>query len=161
MPQAILPLFPSDATSINGLLSFACRDGQTYYFHGSIPIFSHTCDDLASFRMFTSQLYVNGLCTQAELMRAFGVPKSAVIRAVKKYREGGPGAFFIKKKPKRQPRVLTEDVLAQAQALLDEGRPRPEIAESLGLKVNTLSKAINTGRLAEKKGDESGYSWQK
>ncbi len=151
MPQAILPLFPSDATVINKVLSFARRDGQVYYFHGNLPVFSHGEDDIASFSMFTSQLYVNGQCTQAELVRAFGITKISMIRAVKKYREGGTEAFFIKKIAKRKPRVLTAKVLAQAQELLDEELSRSEVAEQLGLKGNTLGKAINSGRLTEKK----------
>ena len=151
MPQSILPLFPSDATAINKVLSFACRDGQVYYFHGPLPVFSHARDDKASFRMFTSQLYVNGQCTQMELVRAFGVTKISVLRAVEKYRKGGAKAFFVKNNAERKPRVLTPKVLAQAQDLLNEGLSRSAVAEQLGLKANTIGKAINCGRLSEKK----------
>jgi len=151
MPQSILPLFPSDATAINEVLSFACRDDLVYFFHGNLPVFSHGKDDKASFRMFTSQLYVNGQCTQMELVRAFGVTKISVLRAVEKYRKGGAEAFFVKNKSERKPRVLTAKVLAQAQGLLDEGLSRSAVAEQLGLKENTLGKAINSGRLSEKK----------
>ncbi|MBU4445645.1 helix-turn-helix domain containing protein [bacterium] len=94
MPQMLLPIFPTEAKLINANIAFRKRDGQVYYFNGHMPIFTHAEDDLASFRMFTRQLYVNGNCSQMELVKAFGVSKSSVKRAVKKYRMGGPAVFF-------------------------------------------------------------------
>jgi hypothetical protein len=41
MPQPLLPLFHSDATQINELVSFAKRDGTVYYFNGALPVSSH------------------------------------------------------------------------------------------------------------------------
>jgi orotate phosphoribosyltransferase-like protein len=43
--------------------------------------------------------------------------------------------------------VLTAPVLKQAQDLLDEGLETSEVAEQLGVKRNTLAKAIGAGRL--------------
>jgi DNA-binding phage protein len=43
--------------------------------------------------------------------------------------------------------VLTPEVLAQAQGLLDEGLGTSEVAEERGVKRNTLAKAIAAGRL--------------
>jgi hypothetical protein len=94
MPQMQLPIFPSEARLINSTIGFEKRDGQVYYFNGQMPVFCHAETDIASFRMFISQLYVNGNCTQMELVRAFGVSQNFVKRSVKKYREGGPGIFF-------------------------------------------------------------------
>jgi hypothetical protein len=73
MPQTLLPIFPAEATPINELISFCQRDGAVYYFHGCVPVFTHAEKDLKSFRMYTSQLVVNVTCTQAELVRAFGI----------------------------------------------------------------------------------------
>ena len=94
MPQPHLPLFPADVTSINPHVSFAKREGRVYYFNGPMPVFSHDEKDYASFRMFTSQLVEDGNCTQAEIVRAFGISTISMKRYVKKYREGGPGAIF-------------------------------------------------------------------
>ena len=112
MPQGLLPLFSDDTTAINGLISFQRMDGMIYYFHGCLPVFSHAESDKASFRLFTSQLYVDGNCKQREIVRAFGVSAISVKRAVKKYRQKGPGAFYDKSPPKRTPRVLTAEVHA-------------------------------------------------
>ena len=148
MPQTLLPLFPAEAISINELISFCKRDGTVYYFHGALPVFSHGESDLKAFRMFASQLVVNGNCTQAELVRAFGISSISMKRYVKKFRAGGNKVFFAPRR-KRQPRVLTPEVLKRAQELLAEGQPRSVVAKVLELKPDTLSKAVRAGRLVE------------
>ena len=148
MPQALLPIFPPEATPINELISFCKRDGTVYYFQGCLPIFSHAEGDRKSFRMFSSQLVVNGNCTQAELVRAFGSSAISMKRHVKKLRAGGSQAFFAPRR-KRQPRVLTAEVLQRAQGLLAEGQPRTAVAKVLGIKLDTWSKAVRSGRLVE------------
>ena len=70
----------------------------------------------------------------------------SVKRAVKCYREQGAEGFFIEPK-RRGAAVLTEPVLVQAQALLDEGLAVLEVAERLEVKRDTLAKAIRAGRL--------------
>jgi hypothetical protein len=149
MPQVQLPLFPAGTTLLNDALAFECRDGQVTYFNGHLPVFTHAQDDLAAFRLFTSQLVVNGSATQGDIRRAFGVPKVAVQRAVDKYRVGGAAAFFVP--PKARPgRKLTPEVLAQVQAGLDQGESVPQISRQTGVLANTIHKAIRAGRLRER-----------
>lgn len=148
MPQMLLPIFPVEATPINNVVSFAKREGTVYYFHGCQPVFSHAEQDLKSFRMFTSQLAVNGICKQAEMVRAFGISAISMKRHVKKYRQGGAAAFYGQRR-KPQPRVLREEVLRQAQELLEQGESRAAVAQKLGLKRDTLRKAVRAGRLVE------------
>jgi hypothetical protein len=89
MPQVQLPLFPNGTTPINEHLAFQCRDNQVVYLNGHLPVFTHAADDLASFRRFSSQLVVNGTATQADIVRAFGVPLITVKRAVKRVARAG------------------------------------------------------------------------
>jgi len=96
MIQALLPIFPKESTRINDILAFQKEDEQVYYFNATMPIFSHHEDDLASFRMITSQLYINGNCKQVDIVKAFGVSANSVKRYVKKYREGRDGGIFPK-----------------------------------------------------------------
>jgi hypothetical protein len=98
--------------------------------------------------MFTAQLCCQGACTQAEIIRAFGVSKNSVLRSVAKYRHEGIDGFF---RPRRSPHasVLTPAVAAEAQRLLDQGRGRRQVAETLGVRYDTLRKAIRQGRLRE------------
>jgi hypothetical protein len=147
MPQVQLPLFPAGTTALNDSLAFECRAGQVTYFNGHLPVFTHAQDDLAAFRLFTSQLVVNGSASQGDIRRAFGVPKVAVQRAVDRYRAGGAAAFFVPPQP-RTGRKLTPEVLRPAQALLDQGQSVPQISQATGVLANTIHKAIRHGRLS-------------
>ena len=158
MPHVQLPLFPAGTTHLNESLAVECRDGQVIYFNGHLPVFTHAQDDLAAFRLFTSQLVVNGSASQGDIRRAFGVPKIAVQRAVDRYRAGGAGAFFVPAKP-RLGRKLTPAVLAQVQVGLDQGQSVPQISRGTGVLANTIHKAIRAGRLrhpAKKKSSRPG-----
>ena len=146
MPQIQLPIFPEGVTRITGELGFACQDGRVTYFTGHMPVFVHDKDDIQTFRMITSQFIVNGNATQSEISKAFGVPKGTVKRYCKLYREKGPSGFYEPHRT-RGPSVLTPEVLAQVQAMLDEGHDVPHAALEFGLKANTLHKAIRAGRL--------------
>jgi len=148
VPQAWLPLIPSGATPINDVMSVAKENGKWFYFCGVNPVFFHGEDDRRSFRMFTAQLVCQGMCGQAEVVRAFGVSKNSVNRGVKKYREGGPEAFFASRKG-HQGSVLTDEVKARAQELFNLGRGKREAAAELGVKYDTLRKAVGQGRLSE------------
>ena len=96
--------------------------------------------------MFTAQLICQGVCRQVDIVRAFGVSKNSVIRSVDKYRAGGVNAFYTPRAT-RGASVMTPEVTAQAQQLLGAGESRKEVAEQLGLKLDTLRKAIQQGRL--------------
>ena len=146
MPQLQLPAYPVGSTLITQDLSFEKRDDQITYFYGTLPIFSHAADDTASFRMITAQFYVNGYVKQMEIVRAFGVTPISVKRAVKRYQDEGVQGFYAEIK-RRGPTVLTVTVLQQAQQSLDEGLDATEVAEQLGIKWDTFSKAIRAGRL--------------
>jgi len=98
--------------------------------------------------MFTAQLCCQGACTQAQIIRAFGVSKNSVLRSIAKYRREGISGFY-QRRQSHGPLVLTAEVTAQAQRLLDLGHTRSEVAEELGVKYDTLRKAINQGRLRE------------
>jgi transposase-like protein len=146
MPQVQLPIFPAGVTHINSEIAFEERDGKVYYFNGHLPVFVHEKSALATFRLFSTQLVINGNATQAEISRAFGVPLVTVKRYVKLYREGGAAAFFASAK-KRSASKLTEQVCQRAQELLDQGLEVPEVGRQLGILSNTLHKAIRSGRL--------------
>lgn len=146
MPQIQLPVFPAGSTEINSALAFERRDHQVTYFNGHLPVFTHSVDDLAAFRFFSTQLIINGTASQSQIVKAFGVPLTTVKRYTKKYRQEGGKAFFGP--PRRRPgSKLTAERLAQAQQLLDQGMEVPEVSRQLGVLATTLHKAIQSGRL--------------
>ena len=149
MPQVQLPFFPEGVTLITPDLAFQRREGKVCYFNGHLPVFMHEEGDLPTFRLFTSQLVINGTATQAQIVRAFHVPLVTVKRYVKLYREEGTRGFFAPPK-RRRAHQLTAERCVQAQVLLDEGTEVPEVGRQLGLLPNTLHKAIRAGRLQQR-----------
>lgn len=150
-PQTFIPVFAMGTVEINPNLAYQKENGRVYYFNGhAMPVFSHSEEDVRSFKMIVSQFCVNGNATQAQIIRAFGIPSITMKRSVKIFRTEGAGGFFVSKSPKRKPRVLTPEVIAEVQKLLDEGATLKEIADKLGLKQNTLEQAIRAGRLKKK-----------
>jgi hypothetical protein len=146
MPQLHLPMFPDGVTHITDQLAFMKKDGQVTYFNGHMPVFSHGENDVATFRMITSQFCVSGCARQSDIIRAFGVTSISVKRSVKTYRDNGPRGFYARRVT-RGAAVLVDAVVAQAEELLAGGASDAEVAEQLALKRNTLQKAIRAGRV--------------
>ena len=146
MVQRQLPMFPVGSTEVTHDLAVEKRDGRVTYFYGTLPVFTHDENDDASFQMITAQFYTNGYVKQMDIVRAFGVTPISVKRAVKRFKEEGVQGFYAEKKT-RGAVVLTDEVLLQAQQLLSEGQESYDVADQLGVKRDTLSKAIRTGRL--------------
>ena len=145
-PQLFLPLISDGASQINHALSVVRENGHWTYFLGAWPLFEHDETDQRTFRMFTSQLVCQGACKQADIIRTFGVSKISVLRSVQKFREEGIDGFYQPRNA-RGPSVLTADVITRVQELLNTGRRPQEVAQQLGIKYDTLRKAIQHGRL--------------
>lgn len=150
MPQLQLPIFPATTTQITATLAFQKRNGRVTYFNAMTPVFTHAENDLQTFRMITSQFCALGNCTQAELVRAFGVPLSTVKRYCAVYQKSGPAGFYAPRVA-RGPAVLTAGVLSKAQHLLDQDIPIAEVAQQLGIKPDTFNKAVRAKRVHARK----------
>lgn len=146
MPQVQLPVFPDGSVEINRDLACRTEDGQVAYYNGHLPVFTHRREDLASFRLFTAQLIVQGSATQGDVNRAFGVPLVAIKRSTKLYRERGAAGFFGPKQ-RREGTKLNEEKRAHAHALLVQGHPLAVVARETGVHADTLRKAIQAQRL--------------
>ena len=147
MPQMLLPFFPSGLNDINPVMGFEKRDDKVFYFLGQHVCDSHEEDDVRGFRLSTSRLVVNGMASQAEIVDAFKVSAISVKRSVKLIRNEGEEGFFRKRRG-RSPHVLTARVLAKVQRLLNRGFTSAETGRSLGLKADTIRKAIARGALS-------------
>lgn len=146
MPEPYLPLFPSGVVEISDQLAVKKEGGEVTYFNGLIPVFCHPENDVATFRMITSQFCITGCAKQSDIIRAFGVTPISVKRSVKIYRENGPKGFYAARAT-RGAAVLVDTVVAEAEELLAEGASEAEVAAKLELKPNTLHKAIRAGRV--------------
>jgi len=152
MPQLQLPIFPQGVTPITSEIAFQCKDGIVTYFYGHLPVFQHGKEELKCFRFFTSQLVINGSVRQADIVRAFGIPRVSVKRYVKLMRQQGAKGFFVLPRH-RSASVLKGEVGSRAQALLDAGKSVPEVGRELDVLPNTLHKAIRCGRLHKAKSE--------
>ena len=111
-----------------------------------MPVFSHDETDIETFRMITSQFCVSGHVKQSEIIRAFGVTSISVKRSVKTYREKGPKGFYAPR-VRRGAAGWVEDVVSEIEGRLAGGATAAEIAKDLGLKLNTIQKAMREGRI--------------
>ena len=110
---------------------------------------THDEKDLASFRLFTSQLIHNGSATQSQIAAVFGVSLTTVKRYCKVLRSSGAAGFFVAPHPKAGHR-LTPELLIKVQSLLDLDEEVPNISKEVGVLSNTIHKAIRAGRLKKK-----------
>src|SRR5207302_9522268 len=94
MPQLQLPIFPAGVTEINTRVAVEAKDGRVCYIHGHLPVFQHEEKDVWSFRMFTSQMIVNGPAKPKEIVQTFRVPMGTVKRYMKVYRDSVAKAFM-------------------------------------------------------------------
>ena len=149
MPQLQLPMFAAGVTEINTRVAVEAKDGRVCYIHGHLPVFQHDEKDVWSFRMFTSQMIVNGTAKPKEIVQIFRVPMGTVKRYMKVYRDYGAKGFYEPKPRHSSASVLNGEVLERAQELLDEGQNVPEVGKQLNVLANTLHKAIRAGRLRQ------------
>ena len=147
MPQRQLPIFPAGVTEINRNIAVQKEGRQVWYIYGHLPIFHHDEEDVQSFRMFTSQMIIDGTVKPKEIMKAFGVPSVTVKRYVKVFREQGAKGFYETKFRKSSASVLKGEVLDRARTLLEQGQSVPDVSSELKVFANTLHKAIRAGRL--------------
>ena len=150
MHQEQLPMYPSGVVEVAGHITFQKENNVITYFNYSMPIFHHAADDIRTFRLITSELYVQGHVKQADIARAFGVTTVSVKRAVKILQTRGPKGFY-ESRGTRGASVLTAPVLKSVQEDLDNGVSVATISEDYGIKKNTLQKAILEGRLHQAK----------
>jgi hypothetical protein len=119
MAQLQLPVFPQGVTQLSTDLGVSCCDGRVSYFYGTLPVFTHGEKDVKSFRLFTSQLYLEGKVKQADLVKVFGV--SAISLAGGQAFEAA-GREDFQRPVRTGPLGAHAEVLKQAQEQLDQGR---------------------------------------
>ena len=152
MGQEILPLFIDGDNTINRKISYEkATDGNIYYYLYCQPVGFHPINDLREFKVLTSQLIINGHCKNCEIVKAFGVSEISVKRSVKKLRTQGIAGFYKTRNTRKGGTILTPEIIEESQKMLDNNESRQDIALRLSLKINTLSKAIQSGKLIEHK----------
>jgi hypothetical protein len=146
--EELLPLIPHGASTISNNLSVVYEEDRWIYFHGGLPVFAHNASDNRAFRMTTSSFICLGVCRNVDIERVFNVSKTSIIRNCIKYKLHGSNAFYkSSSKGKKKSRVLDPEKLKKAEDLLSDDFTRREVADKLGVKYDTLSKAVWDGRI--------------
>ena len=141
------PTIPEGSTVINDIVCVENINGTWTYWVYLWPIYTHEQSQRAQFRYAASSLINAGLCQQVQIAQAFGVDRKMLGRAQKQLRERGAESFFQRRPGRTGGTVLSDERLAQAQQLLNEGLSRAEVSAELQIKADTLRKALKDGRL--------------
>lgn len=147
MGQILLPLFPEDTLMITPTLGVFKKDDSVFYLHAGVPIYSHQVHELHKFRYITSNLLLQGLCKNTDIVAAFHVSTDSVRRWKKKLNEEGESAFFKPENRHGRSHKLLPDVLSRIQSKLDKGQSAYSIAKEEGISEGSIRYAVKQGRL--------------
>lgn len=147
MGQLLLPLFPHGSKMITLTLGVQEKDGTVFYLHSGVPIFSHLSGDINMFRYITSNLILQGLCSNQDIVDAFHVSTDSVRRWKKKLSEEGEKAFFMLEARHGRSHKLLPDVLVRIQSKLDDGKSAYAIAKEEGISEGSIRYAFKQDRL--------------
>ena len=150
--QTRLPLVPPQAREINDTLCVIDAGERIGYFAAGVPIFSHAADDPIGARVAAAQILTLGLAKQSELAASLGVDRTTLWRQRQRFESEGIGGLVDEKRGPKGPHKLTEQVLREAQGLLEQGLSRRATAASLGLSEGAIRNAIRKGWLTQRGG---------
>jgi hypothetical protein len=150
MTSLLLPLFTKDTRLLTPALGVRLHEGTVYYFIGSYPIYSHLETDLMHFRYITSNILLQGLCSNSDIVRVFEVSGDSVMRWKKILKEKGEASFFGTDATLGHSHKLLPHILKRIQGSLDLGESVNSIAKKEGLAEGTIRYAIRLGRLKKK-----------
>ena len=153
--QLQLPLFAEGTRMISSCLGFYVKDDMVQYIINGLPAYAHSKADHQSFRFITSNFIDMGLCTQAQVQRAFHVSITNVGRAYKLFKEKGSEGFFGADKRHGKAHKILGERKERIQKKLDKGKSISSIAREEGIaeggiryhiKQGSLKKNLNRGK---------------
>lgn len=148
--QLLLPLFQRGIKLITATIGVFSKDGIVNYVVSGLPVFSHSENDIKSFRYITSKLILQGLCKRSDISKCFGVSYDSVKRYARRLEEHGDQGFFKNDNRQGSCYKLLPDVLNRMQKHLDDGKTNSEIARLEGVTEGAIRYAIKQGRLKKK-----------
>ncbi len=151
MGQLLLPLFPKETKYLTPNLGVFEKDSIVYYLHSGVPIYSHAESDLNNFRFVTSNLTLQGLCKNVDIVRLFSVSTDSVRRWKKRLDEEGEEVFFSKENRHGRSHKLLPHILERIQKSLDKGESNNSIAKREEISEGSIRYAIKQGYLKKNK----------
>ena len=118
------------------------QNGFIYFLHSGMPIFSHENGNLKKFRYITSNLILQGLCTNQDIVDTFHVSTDSVRRWKRLLSEKGEQAFFIDETRHGWSHKLLPPVLVLIQENLDQCQSVNSIAKEEELSESGIRATI-------------------
>ena len=144
--QLNLPTSLPEATHIGNCFSMIKDDSYIYYFNNMQPVDFHDADDKAQMHLRVAKFFTMGAATQRQLATAFGVSRSTVQIAVKKFKAQGTEAFNLRRKPRTRT-AIDEESAREASRMLSEGVGIRAVARALGVAPSTLHENMQAGAI--------------
>ncbi|UCF91421.1 MAG: helix-turn-helix domain-containing protein, partial [Desulfobacterales bacterium] len=111
-------------------------------FANGIPLLHYAQDDKAAHQYAMVHLVETGLASQQEVAEAFGCSRLTIFRAQNKYNEGGMVALMPKKRGPKDGSKVNQAKTRRILALKEKGLTNVAIGCRLGLKEDTVRKAL-------------------
>lgn len=111
-------------------------------FANGVPILHYGCDDKTANHYAMIHLVETGLASQQEVAEAFGCSRLTIFRATNKYNEGGMVALMPKKRGPKDGSKVNQAKTRRIIALKEKGLTNVAIGCRLGLKEDTVRKAL-------------------
>jgi len=111
-------------------------------FANGIPLLHYARDDKTASQYAMVHLVETGLASQQEVAEAFGCSRLTIFRAQNKYNEGGMVALMPKKRGPKDGSKVNQAKTRRILALKEKGLTNVAIGCRLGLKEDTVRKAL-------------------
>jgi transposase len=111
-------------------------------FANGIPLLHYAREDKAANQYAMVHLVETGLATQQEVAEAFNCSRLTIYRAINKYNEGGMVALMPKKRGPKDGSKINQAKFRRIVKLKERGLTNVAIGSRLGLKEDTVRKAL-------------------
>jgi transposase len=127
---------------INGRCNHREEGEMNVVFANGIPLFHYAKADKAAEQYAMIHLVESGLASQQEVSLAFNCSRLTVLRAKKKFDQGGVAALVPKKTGPRDGSKINRAKFRQIVALKKKGLSNVAVASRLGFKEDAVRKAL-------------------
>jgi len=127
---------------INGKCNYREEGELRVIFANGIPLLHYARDDKAAAQYAMIHLVETGLANQQEVAKAFNCSRLTIFRAKNKYNEGGMVGLVPKKRGPKDGSKVNQAKTRRIIALKEQGLTNAAIGGRLGLKEDTVRKAL-------------------
>jgi hypothetical protein len=133
---------PASTIHISGRCNYRDEGEVRVIFANGIPLLHYGRADRAAECYAMIHLVETGLASQQQIVGAFGCSRPTIFRARKKYDEGGMAALVPKRTGPKEGRKVNKAKARRIVALKNKGLTNGAIGLRLGLKEDTVRKAL-------------------